>query len=292
MEKNEKGVDWRTRAAKIFCFAMLLFGGSLLLIYAKTLVAVGAIVWGVSAFIHSLAERTAKKIRLSKKLLAAVYLILLLALLGTLSFFAVNRLLRELRELAVWLEANREMIGQKIGALTERIGGFFARFSLVGSAYKSADSALGVSVDLMISELIHNTFARIGEGITSSLGGMIRATPKALVTVVVTVMACFYLSMDYDGLRERLFSLLPPERRARADRFRCKAGAAVRSYLRAYLLLFLLTFFEVFIGLLILGKQYAFLLALLIALVDILPILGVGTVLVPWAIMMLFLKNY
>ena len=284
MRQNQETVDWRTRAAKIFCFAMLLLGVYLVLAYAKTLVVVGAVVWGVSVVIHSLAERTAKKLKLPKKLLAALYLILLLALLGTVTFFAVHRLLRELEELAIWMEENREMLEQKIDGASERVKNFFSRFPLGNSSDGDGQPSLGVSVDSMISEIVQNALA--------SLGDLLRATPKALVTVVVTVMGCFYLSMDYEGLRDRLLCLLPPERRQGAENFRKKAGAAVRSYLRAYLLLLLLTFVEVFIGLLILGKSYAFLLALLIALVDILPILGVGTVLVPWAVVMLLLKNY
>ena len=47
-----------------------------------------------------------------------------------------------------------------------------------------------------------------------------------------------------------------------------------------------LTFFELFIGFTVLGVKYSFLAALGVALVDILPIFGVGTVLVPWAILM------
>ncbi len=284
MKQNHETVDWHTRGAKLFCFAMLLLGIYFVLTYAKTLVVVGVIVLGVSVVIHSLAERTAQRIKLPKKLLAAIYLILLLALLGVAAFFAVNRLLRELEELALWMEENREILEQKIDGVSESVKSFFSRFPLGNAAGEDGQPSLGVSVDSMVSEIIQNALA--------SLGGLLRATPKAIVTVVVTVMACFYLSMDYEGLRDRLLSLLPEERRKGAERFRAKAGVAVRSYLRAYLLLLLLTFVEVFIGLLILGKSYAFLLALLIALVDILPILGVGTVLVPWAIVMLLLKNY
>ena len=60
-------------------------------------------------------------------------------------------------------------------------------------------------------------------------------------------------------------------------------GTAAK-YLRAYVLLLLLTFGELFVGFLILKVPYPLLIALLVALVDILPILGVGTVLLPWAI--------
>ena len=46
----------------------------------------------------------------------------------------------------------------------------------------------------------------------------------------------------------------------------------------------LMTFAEVLVGLSILRVRYALLMSLIIAVVDILPILGTGTVLIPWAI--------
>ena len=60
-------------------------------------------------------------------------------------------------------------------------------------------------------------------------------------------------------------------------------GTAAK-YVRAYILLLSLTFCELFIGFAILKVPYPLLLALLTALVDILPILGVGAILVPWGL--------
>ena len=45
-------------------------------------------------------------------------------------------------------------------------------------------------------------------------------------------------------------------------------------------------------GFCVLRVEYAFLLAILIALVDMLPILGVGTVLVPWALIALIQRDF
>ena len=66
----------------------------------------------------------------------------------------------------------------------------------------------------------------------------------------------------------------------------------MRCYAKAYLLLFLLTFVEVLCGLLILRRPYAFLVAFVIATVDILPVLGTGTVLIPWAVILLLSGQY
>jgi predicted PurR-regulated permease PerM len=52
-----------------------------------------------------------------------------------------------------------------------------------------------------------------------------------------------------------------------------------------------LTFTECFIGLSLIGIRYALVLAILIAVVDILPVLGSGTVLIPWGVASLLLGH-
>ena len=284
---------WRERAAKLFCAAVILLGSWLLLTYAKALLLVTLLVVGLSAAVDSLSRRTERVLRLPRKLCAVLYLVLLLLFLGLAVFWILHRLAEELADLMEWVEEHRSWIGEQIGALFESLERISERLPLPEHTEEgSALSRLGESIDSLVSNLIHESFLGIGELLSAGVGSVLRGTPRLLITSVVMVIACFYLSMDYEGIRDRLIEFLPPRLREGVHRGRKKAGVAVRNYLRAYLLLFLLTFFEVLVGLLILGRPYAFLLALVVALVDLLPILGAGTVLVPWAVVMLLLKNY
>ena len=67
-----------------------------------------------------------------------------------------------------------------------------------------------------------------------------------------------------------------------------KAGLG---FLKAQAILSLVTFIMAVIGLSILDVRFAVLLSLLIVIVDILPILGTGSVLVPWAVIALIQDN-
>ena len=53
-----------------------------------------------------------------------------------------------------------------------------------------------------------------------------------------------------------------------------------------------LTFCELFVGFSVLSVEYSFLLALVISTVDILPALGVGTVLIPWSVIELLTRDF
>ena len=57
-------------------------------------------------------------------------------------------------------------------------------------------------------------------------------------------------------------------------------------YIRAYSLLLMVTFAELTVGLLIMRVPHAVLLALAIAVFDVLPVLGTGGILIPWGIVM------
>ena len=64
------------------------------------------------------------------------------------------------------------------------------------------------------------------------------------------------------------------------------------SYVRAMAILLCLTFVELAIGFAILGLDYALVLAFFISLIDALPILGTGTVLIPWALVSLITGDF
>ena len=67
---------------------------------------------------------------------------------------------------------------------------------------------------------------------------------------------------------------------------------ALFKYIKAQLILMSITFTELTIAFLILRLPSAFLLAMLISVVDALPILGTGTILIPWAVIQILLGNY
>jgi predicted PurR-regulated permease PerM len=71
------------------------------------------------------------------------------------------------------------------------------------------------------------------------------------------------------------------------DRF-FKVGV---KYIRAYLIIMLITFVIMLTGFLIMRVENALLLASVIALLDVLPLIGVGTVLVPWSVFQLLFGN-
>ena len=65
----------------------------------------------------------------------------------------------------------------------------------------------------------------------------------------------------------------------------------IRKYILSYSLIMLITYLTLLLGLIILRVRHAPVLALFIAVLDILPVIGVGTVLIPWGIYSIVVGN-
>ena len=117
------------------------------------------------------------------------------------------------------------------------------------------------------------------------------ALPMVLITVLVTIFCSAFISLDYPRVTAALHNLLPVRFHPLADQLKGFAVNTLLRLLRAYLLLLFITFAELCAGLWLLGVRGFVSIAAVIALLDILPVLGTGTVLIPWALFSLLGQN-
>lgn len=153
--------------------------------------------------------------------------------------------------------------------------------------YHALDS-MGDEISQTLSTLVTSLSTSALGGITSMAGG----APGLLVNCLMSIVASFFFVVDYYSITSFIARQLPQRGREMLFKIKNSAVDVLFKFGRAYALLLTLTFVELFIGLSLLRIQYSFLLALLIAVVDILPVLGTGTVLIPWAVASLILGNF
>ncbi len=121
---------------------------------------------------------------------------------------------------------------------------------------------------------------------------LVKATPSILISAIVTVVASCYVAADYDFLYEYFTKNAPQKLNNIFTEIKSLLSQTMVKVLRGYLLLMLLTFAELTICLYILGVNYAVVIAAIISVIDILPVLGTGTVLIPWSIISLINGDY
>jgi len=107
--------------------------------------------------------------------------------------------------------------------------------------------------------------------------------PKVLLFCVTYCVGVFFISRSYGEIKSFLLRQIPEKHRATARRLKSDLADGFLRWVRAELTLIAVTFAELAAALSLMGFRYAALIALVTALVDALPVLGTGTVLLPWA---------
>ncbi len=116
--------------------------------------------------------------------------------------------------------------------------------------------------------------------------------PGLLLAIVATVLSTFFFAAENAAVRSFVRRLLRERIYGKLHKTKELLYTGLFGWLKAQAILGSINFAVLTIGFLILGNPYAPLIALLIAVVDILPVLGSGTVLIPWALIALFMQNY
>lgn len=157
------------------------------------------------------------------------------------------------------------------------------------------DSQLASYIDSLTTSVVQN----IGSYVTSfSKTAVVFVTncatsiPGLIVQIVITVISTFFILLDYQKICKFLLKLVPASKRDLFSTSMHYTKTMIAVYIKSYSLLFLLTFVELSIGFLILGVNHAVLLAVMIAIFDLMPILGTGGILLPWALIAMMLGNW
>ena len=214
------------------------------------------------------AARLSEKTRLPEgvwRILIAVLFIVLLVLalvmLGRLLFGELWSLLSGLGE------------GGKLGEALDRISdemlGIFSRLDLPREVEESISGAL--------SGIVTSLLSSVGGALTT----IASAIPGILLFLVITVISTVYFTVDLERINAAVRRSLPPKAFSALSRIKDGALTLVSKYLRSYFIIMLTTFVLMLVGLWILRVKYALLFAVILSLLDLLPVVGVGTALVP-----------
>lgn len=119
----------------------------------------------------------------------------------------------------------------------------------------------------------------------SAASGAATSLPGAVLSVLITLISTFFISGDYQNIVDFIVRQMSPRVKEITLQVKKYTVEILLKYMRSYLLIMLITFTELSIGLAILGVEKPLLIALLIAIFDILPVFGTGGVMIPWAIL-------
>ena len=224
-----------------------------------------------SLLLHKPADYLSKRLKIGRRLVAAVLVTLFYLLLAVLALLVGSELFTFARDA---VSRFNTVIIPSVEALTEWASRWTRRL----------DPNVISVLEGMENSVLLSLRSKVAEISTRVVTGIMSGVPSGFLNVLFMVIATYFISLDFGLLRWAV------ARRIKSEIYeKIIAGATYLSttlgrLARSYLLIMCITFVEQAIGLTILGVDYSILIAMAIAVFDIFPVVGSGTIMLPWAV--------
>ncbi len=119
-----------------------------------------------------------------------------------------------------------------------------------------------------------------------------KAIPDLFLFFLFFIVAVFLFNISLDKMKQGFLSIFDESSQEKVDVVLGNLRNSIFGFVRAQIVFSGMTYVLTLIGLLILGIDHAFAIAFLVTIVDLLPVLGVGSFLVPWAIYQALIGNW
>jgi len=226
-----------------------------------------------------------EKSHINKKVAAVTIILLFYSAAGFFVSWIGVRFLTELKNGIIELPKTYSMnIEPAIQEMTENLGKIIARLDpMMVQAIQDMTASLSQSAGSVVS--------KISSTVIEFMSSSVSALPGLFLGIVFAVISSLFFAMDYSKITGYIARLFPAQNRNLLAEIKEFSTGLGLKYVKAYATLMAVTFAELALGLSILRVDGAITIAALIAVIDILPVLGTGGVVIPWIIIELIKGN-
>ena len=219
-----------------------------------------------------------KKLKFSQKIATIVSIILFLVIFLAFISLSALRLSGEIYKLSINLNKYSKDFQSLWNHTIDRV------YSLLGYFPEGFDEQVKSSI---------NGFIRMG---TSKLGSFINSLinfitsiPTIILYICITILSTFFISLDKKKIMTFLEQQFPETWIKKVYNIKREMFNVLGSYIRAQIILMTICFFELLISFNLLSflkfnLPYPLIFSIIICIIDALPILGAGAVLLPWSL--------
>ncbi|MEG2404645.1 MAG: sporulation integral membrane protein YtvI [Oscillospiraceae bacterium] len=241
-----------------------------------------AIAFCLKPLINKITEKT----HLSRKPVAVLILIVFYAIVGALITVLGTRIIILLRDLFMSLPSFYEStISPALIAMQNQIETIVKQFN---PTILDFIDAVGNSIANSLSGFVTS----ISSGAITAVTSAATHVPSFFVKFLLTIIVSFFCVVDYYTITKFFAKQMPESTKEMLMKIKTSGIDVLFKFAKAYAMLLTITFVELAIGLSLFRVQNSILVAFVISLVDILPILGTGTILIPWGIFSLIMGDF
>lgn len=241
--------------------------------------------WFLALLANPLVRFFEEKIKIKRKAGSALVIVSVIAGICVLIYAVGNRLAKELIGLVqvmpdMWHDIKMEFVGvsQKWSNVID---------SLPKEVVEKAEDlgeAIGTEVSVIVGELSVPT--------ADALGKFAGNIPGAIIAVIMCLLSAYFFVAEKDYVSNIFKKVIPASWMKKCLLLKQTTIDVIIGYLKAQFKIEIWVYLLVAVGLMLLKVRYGYLIAIPIALLDILPVFGTGTILIPWTIFKLLTGDY
>lgn len=235
----------------------------------------------IAAMLHPIVMKISKRYKIKNDILAVAMVLILFLVLAVLICFLGYKFYFQLVN---FVKNSPDYILSITELASKTSNKFLSAFDGMPDDFKEQISTLP-------NKMLNSLTGLFSSGMSQLVKAIAKGMPAAFVTMTITLVSSIFIAKDYNSIIKYTKSILDENQIKFVSNVKNTLYKNVIKILCGYLTLMLITFIELTVGFLIIGVDYAIAIAALISLVDLMPVLGTGTVMLPWAIFKILSGN-
>ncbi len=265
------------KTLRSLCIDLIIFSIPIALLWLSLPYIIGIFAPFIAGYILYLAANPLNK-RLKRRLPGGVCAFISLSVISALVFFVLRGLCMHLISEITSLTQSDSLYSETIPFISRKMASMTSSGGL-GQVFSSLFDAFRSQILEILSKL------------SVSLLSFAKNIPSLLIAIFASVFTAFFLLKDDSVFRSSFRKFFGDKTCSRFAEIKNSFSDVTFSYLKAQLIIESIIFAVLFIGFLYLGVNYALILAFLTAIIDAIPILGTGAVLIPMSVFYFISKN-
>lgn len=161
----------------------------------------------------------------------------------------------------------------------------------VGHIFRNIDPFIAENYSSQFAVIVKSGLDIACKGLRAFLA-IALSIPLWITVILVVILSTYFFTRDMSNIQQVLLSAFSANSRGRMEKLWNQSLKMLTQYIMAHFLICFLTFILTLIGFTILGIKYAATLSIIIAIADILPVIGIGLVYMPLAAIYILAGNY
>lgn len=241
--------------------------------------------WIISAIAAPVVNWLERRFNIVKKLGSALIVIVVIAAILAITYFAVSRVVMELGDLIKNIPEIYAQLEDGLHQIGETLSGVFDRLPV---SIQEGWNSFIANMDQSITRLI----GKIGDPAVTAAGNIAKRIPFYLISIIVAILSAYFFTFQREDVLNWMKRMAPESIEKRMTLVMDNLRFAIGGYFKAQFKIMGVVFAMLLVGFAVLGVRYYVLVAFLISFLDFLPFFGTGTAMIPWGLYKFLVGDY